>query len=73
MAARRRENVGKRKRSDSYDLNVRYIHNTHYADGYITSLDSRGLLADIYWELKRFKANKPYEPVFNYEVFYCQK
>ncbi|GKU08748.1 hypothetical protein FLAG1_11753 [Fusarium langsethiae] len=52
------DSVGKRKRSDSFDLNVRYLRDAHFADGYITPLNSRGFLADVNWELKKFKARK---------------
>ncbi|CAH0046269.1 unnamed protein product [Clonostachys solani] len=49
---------GKRKRSDSRELNLECLYNGCCSDSYVTSLNSREFLADVNWELQRFKATK---------------
>ncbi|KAG7402914.1 hypothetical protein Forpe1208_v016786 [Fusarium oxysporum f. sp. rapae] len=57
LPPREEDGGGKRKRSDSCELNLECLYNG-YSDSYITSLNSREFLADVNWELQRFKATK---------------
>jgi hypothetical protein len=58
LPPREEDGGGKRKRSDSCELNPECLYNGYYGDSYITSLNSREFLADVNWELQRFKATK---------------
>ncbi|CAH0019331.1 unnamed protein product [Clonostachys rhizophaga] len=58
LPPRKEDGGSKRKRSDSGELNLECLHNVSYSDSYITSLNSREFLADVNWELQRFKATK---------------
>jgi hypothetical protein len=56
LPPREEDGGSKRKRSDSGELNLECLYNGSYSDSYITPLNNREFLADVNWELQRFKA-----------------
>lgn len=58
MMTRPEDSGGKRKRVDSYELNLEFLHDGFQDDSYITPGNSKEFLADVNWELQRFKATK---------------